>query len=361
MRMLPAQQYYSDLKIRLLFSPVTARGNLPTPAISIPEFGISLLPGGFLAGKRLIFRKERDALAWDRRRICQVVCRCALRRTRRRLFGTDCHCESLGVPALSRDMDASATVVAPPVAKLPFAPNHRWDRNAFLGFVGLAWLGILFGFGGDIAAHVSKHDAAYPLIVHVHAAVFTGWLVLFTVQVLLIRWRRLDLHRQLGMAMVGVAAAMVFLGPATALHTQHLRAGQPGADPAFLSVQFTDILAFVGFVTTGILWRKSPATHKRLMLLGTLYITDAGFARWLADPLIARFGTGFTGMWIGLYSAVFGVMLLLGAYDLVTRRRLHPAYVAGLAWTLACQCLALALYGSPWWLDSAKGIIAHAW
>ncbi|HEY4299364.1 MAG TPA: hypothetical protein VGM73_00735 [Candidatus Didemnitutus sp.] len=258
-------------------------------------------------------------------------------------------------------MDASVLTAPPSVAKTPFAPNHRWDRNVILGLVGLAWLGILFGFGGDIAGHVSRHEAAYPLIVHVHAAVFTGWMVLFTVQVLLVRWRKLAVHRRLGMAMVGVAGTMVFLGPATALHMQHLRAGQPGADPAFLSIQFTDILAFVGAISAGLLWRKSPAVHKRLMLIGTFYITDAGFARWLADPIIAKFGPGFGGMWLGLYSATVGLILLLGLYDLITRRRLHPAYVAGLAWALTCQFIALELYFSPAWLGTAKQIIARAW
>ncbi|MEO9131689.1 MAG: hypothetical protein ABI240_10825 [Sphingomonas sp.] len=41
---------------------------------------------------------------------------------------------------------------------------------------------------------MSKYGLDYPLIVHLHAAAFVGYLVLFTAQVALIRTSRLDLH-----------------------------------------------------------------------------------------------------------------------------------------------------------------------
>ena len=37
-------------------------------------------------------------------------------------------------------------------------------------------------------------------------------------------------------------------------------------------------------------------------------------------------------------------MLGLGVYDLVTRRRLHPAYVLGAIWILSWQVIAKWLY-----------------
>jgi hypothetical protein len=51
-------------------------------------------------------------------------------------------------------------------------------------------------------------------------------------------------------------------------------------------------------------------------------------------------------------------VVLAGIYDLVNRRRLHPAYLIGVAWTFANQMLALSLYFSPAWLACAKRIIA---
>ncbi len=60
-----------------------------------------------------------------------------------------------------------------------------------------------------------------------------SWLVLFTVQVALIRNARADLHRRLGMAGAGLAAAMVVLGPATALHVDAARFAATGRTPEF--------------------------------------------------------------------------------------------------------------------------------
>ncbi len=37
-----------------------------------------------------------------------------------------------------------------------FASEHKWDRNAFLGLVILAWIGLLMGFGPQIQHHVAK-------------------------------------------------------------------------------------------------------------------------------------------------------------------------------------------------------------
>jgi hypothetical protein len=211
-----------------------------------------------------------------------------------------------------------------------------------------------------VITHVSQHKAAFAVIVHVHAVIFVGWLVLFTVQILLIRNKRLSLHKQLGFGLVWLAGLMAVIGPATALTVQHRSMADPHADPAFLSVQFTDIVAFVGLTTAAILLRKAPAAHKRLMLLGTLYITDAGFARWLADAWISLVGSGYWGFWIALYFGSNLLVVLVGVYDLVTRRRLHPAYMAGVAWIFAVQMLSLSLYFSPAWLVCAKRVIA-AW
>jgi hypothetical protein len=255
-------------------------------------------------------------------------------------------------------MHAATATVAP--AKR-FAPNHPWDRNFYLLMVALAWLGIIRGFGAEIVDHVQKHKAAFALVVHVHAIVFVTWLVLFTVQVLLIRSQKLGLHKRLGFMLVYLAALMMFLGPATALTVQHNGMANPNADPAFLSVQFTDILAFVGLTGAAIYLRRSPTSHKRLILLGTLYITDAGYARWLADPLLnALGGVTFWHLWIALYFGPLVMAALAGLYDLATRRTLHPAYVAGVAYMFSVQMLAISLYFNPAWLGISKQIIA-AW
>jgi hypothetical protein len=244
-------------------------------------------------------------------------------------------------------------------ASARFDNNCRWDRNFFLLCVVFIWIGVCMGFGPQILRHIETHSPAYPLIVHFHAVAFVGWLVLLTAQVLLIRTHRADLHRKLGVAGAALACAMLILGPATAIIVDSMQLGTPHSNPAFLSVQFADMLAFAGFVTAAIVLRKRPAAHKRLMLLAILYISDAGFARWLGPGVSERLGDGFWPMMATLYLANDALIAGLGVYDFITRRRLHPAYVAGVAWVLVNQVTAVQLYFSPGWKAIALRILSH--
>jgi hypothetical protein len=246
-----------------------------------------------------------------------------------------------------------------PGAAVRFAPHHKWDHNFFLLYVVLIWVGVSMGFGPEIAHHFEKHKPPYPLIVHIHAAAMVGWLVLLTVQVLLIRAHRRDIHRRLGVAGVVLAVLMVILGPATALTMDGLHFGTPESDPPFLSVQLADILAFAGLVIPAIALRNYPAVHKRLILLATLNISDAGFARWLGGAVHARVGDGFWPFLAEFYLANDILIVGLGVYDLVTRRRLHTAYIAGAAWIFANQMTASWLYHDPHWALIAVKLIGH--
>lgn len=233
------------------------------------------------------------------------------------------------------------------------------DRNAFLVFTALVWVGVLSGFGVDSFQHVSKHGLDFPLIVHPHALVFVGYVVLFTTQVALIRNGRADIHRRLGIAGAALAAVMVFLGPTTAVVVDAARFAATRETPEFLAVQFTDIMAFAGLTGAGLLLRRVPSAHKRLMLLGLIYISDAGFARFLNGAVVAPLGHGILGSIAGLYLGSDLLMLGLGVYDFATRGRLHPAYIAGVVWTVVLQFTALTLLANPGWKALSLHLIGH--
>jgi hypothetical protein len=232
----------------------------------------------------------------------------------------------------------------------PFAPQHASDRNFFLALLGLTWAGIIGGFGLDVIDHVRHATRAYPLIVHVHALLFTGWLVLLTVQLMLIRRRRLDLHRRLGLAMAWLIPVMVAVALATAWTVQRQVALLPGPqDPQFISINLTDMLGFATLAGAAIALRRHPSAHKRLILLSLFYLSTAGYARlWLLT--IGPAGTdGFWGFFIAYNLGGDIAIALLGAYDLATRGRLHPAYVLGAGWILANELAAAWLYFNPGW------------
>ena len=73
---------------------------------------------------------------------------------------------------------------------------------------------------------------------HLHALLFVGWLVLLTIQMMLVRRHRLYPHRRLGMAMAWLIPVMVVVGLATAWTVQRQVAVLPGVhDPQFIQHQ----------------------------------------------------------------------------------------------------------------------------
>jgi hypothetical protein len=249
---------------------------------------------------------------------------------------------------------ATASVYQPP------QPTPGADRNAFLVFVALVWLAILSGFGTDSYAHVLKHGLDYPLIVHLHAVTFVGFAVLFTTQVALIRTGRTDLHRRLGVVGAIMAAAMVVIGPATALTVDARAYAVKGQTPEFLAVQFTDICAFAVLAGSGLLLRARADWHRRLMLMALFYISDAGFARWLNDRLAGSLDQSRgLGEFVSLYGGSDLLLLAFGAYDLMTRRRGHPAWLAGVCVFGFFQLTAIHGLHSPAWKTVTLHLIGH--
>lgn len=246
---------------------------------------------------------------------------------------------------------------APRPAPPAFRARHPWDHNFFALWMALIWLGVAMGFGPEIQKHIVKHETPYPPITHVHGFFFMGWLVLATAQITLIRVRKVAWHRTLGYAMIAWGAAMIILGPAVALMEQHRDFGTPAGDPAFFSIQVIDIISFTVLGTAGVLLRGEAPAHKRLMMLATLCIADAGYGRWL-PPFFehALGGHTFPAEYLGLYGGTAALIVGMGVYDLITRRRLNPAYAAGAAWALTGQLTAIILYMNPAWAAFTTGL-----
>lgn len=175
-----------------------------------------------------------------------------------------------------------------------FPPRHRFDRAFFLVMVLLVWAAILSGF---ISKNVSKFRAGtltHPWVVHVHGILFFLWLLYFTAQVFLIGRGSVSLHRKLGPFGAALAAVMVVSGVHTGIVTERVVFAKYHA--TILSGIFADMICFASLVTAAILLRGSPAAHKRLMLVATLGLTDAGFGRWMS-PAIDRW-LGVQTYWV---------------------------------------------------------------
>jgi len=153
----------------------------------------------------------------------------------------------------------------------------------FLGMAIAAMATVFLGFAPTYYLKSFTHTAVYPnglpvspslpAVIHVHAVLFSAWILLFVCQTFLIAADRPHVHRRLGVAGAVLALLMVVVGVMTAMKGARdgWNPGGPYPDSlAFMIVGLFDVLIFAGFVTAGLYFRRRPELHKRLMLLGTV-------------------------------------------------------------------------------------------
>ncbi len=240
-----------------------------------------------------------------------------------------------------------------------FQRHHPRDRRFIALLVFVIWLAIVTGFGIDMATRPTMRGLGYPLVVHFHALAYGAWLVLLAAQVWLVRTSRVAVHRQLGMAVLLLLPLMLILGPAVAIAMNAANPQVKDGNLSFMSTQLTNVLGCVVLIAAGFLARGDGAAHKRLMLMGTIAITEPGFSRIWADPLSAWLGDGYVPYFVSTYIGTVVLVLAVGAYDLVTRGRLHPAYIAAALWIFVNEMLASWLFYQPFWLAWMKALTGH--
>ena len=161
------------------------------------------------------------------------------------------------------------------------------------------------------------------------------------------------------MAALVVLPLMLVLGPATAISEIVKNPYMPDRWVAWLSVNFANTFGSVILLFAGFLMRRDPASHKRLMLMGTIAVTEPGFSRIWLSALVDRLGEGYLAFYLEAFIGTLVLVLAVGAYDLATRGRLHPAYVGAALWIFANEALATWLYYQPFWLRSVKMMTGH--
>jgi hypothetical protein len=201
------------------------------------------------------------------------------------------------------------------------------------------------GFGLDARRFLGKHP---PLLLHLHATVFTIWMFLITAQVMLVLRDRVDLHRKLGWFLVVWACLMGVMGPVGlyASVMMSVKAHGPGPDP-FMCVQILDISSFLVLLAIGIALRKNPAAHKRIMILSSAALASPGFSRFLGYVYPTDPHTPFLFLLNVYYGNILLVVLMLG-WDLYRGRLVRSHVIASIS-LLACLYINSVLYfWKPW-------------
>ncbi len=107
------------------------------------------------------------------------------------------------------------------------------------------------------------------------------------------------------------------------------------------------MVLFATFVTVALVLRRNKEMHKRLMLLAYISIIVAAVARLPGVlPLgpFAFFGLGYS------------LVVVAAIYDLVSRRRVHRAYLWGGALMFASVPLRLTISGTGLWQAFAHAL-----
>lgn len=221
------------------------------------------------------------------------------------------------------------------MATMTMRPTRLADERRFFFYVALAILVVVgAGFGSDVAArHAWFTDFPWP--VHVHAVVFSSWIILYVVQSGLVAdGRNIRLHRRLGWLGAGIAALMVPFGIAGTV-IAIARGSVAGVFPLglFLAMNTLGVIGFGALTFAALRLRNHAGWHKRLMLCGTALVIGPALGRLQAFLPLGDFSP---------FAVILGIMVFIFAgiaFDHRVMRRIHPAYWWGLGTVALVQLL----------------------
>jgi len=212
--------------------------------------------------------------------------------------------------------------------------------TVFIGFARSYYLAGVFG-------------APLPsLIIHLHGAAFSCWILLLITQTSLVSAGRVDLHRRLGIAGFLLACLMIILGPLAATDSLIRGAGPAGRDAQFFYIiPLTDILIFATLTFFAYRARSNPPAHKRLILVATTALLIAA---------VARFPMGFVNRKAPVAALLTYVFLFaLAFYDYWSTRKIHRATLWASAWLIFIQQIRLPIGKTAAWHAFAAWVQTH--
>lgn len=209
---------------------------------------------------------------------------------------------------------ATTTIAAPRRAKVQ-TDRYFFSCLCLLTLV-VVWLGFSKTYYG-----VGMVNAPLPApVIHVHAVIFTLWLLTLIVQTALVSARKVKLHMTVGLWGFGLACIMPVIGTAAAVNgLRRDIAPIAGIPPlTFFVVPVSAILTFCILAGFAYKLRRRPDYHKRLIMIATFTLLDAAYGRF---PNTVGFGNSALAQIL----LVLALPALIVLYDLITLRRIHFA------------------------------------
>lgn len=201
---------------------------------------------------------------------------------------------------------------------------------------------VVSGFRRTVDSNLFHAKPPRPLLLWMHGAAFSTWIVLFIAQSALVRVKKVSIHRSLGWFGAGLATLMVPLGVTTAIFMTRFDVftlHQKGVE-SFLSIPLGDMVIFGACMALAIYWRKKPEYHRRLIFIASCELMDAA---------IGRFDFVFDH---SLFYPGLDLLIVLGmARDLIVDRRIHKVYLYVLPPMILLQTFAVYTWrvNPSWW------------
>lgn len=228
------------------------------------------------------------------------------------------------------------------MAPATLSSKFESERRFFLYMAIVIFLTVLAGFGSQIVTR-RVWFTDFPWQVHVHAIVFSSWMILYVVQSALVAGgRNLELHRRLGWAGAVIASIMVPLGICATLMAI-ARGSITGIFPLglFLALDVLHIIGFGVLTFAAIKLRRQAGWHKRLMLCGTILLTAPAFSRLFG---LLHLGQATPLVVIGALAVLVAAAV---AFDAAVWRRVHAAYWWGAGAVASVELLIVPIGLSP--------------
>lgn len=243
------------------------------------------------------------------------------------------------------------------MATVPFsAGTAREEARFFFTMACIMSVVIVAGFAFNAAMGRSSFGA--PVLVHVHAFVFMGWVGLYLAQNALIFSGNVALHRRLGWLTVILIPAMVVLGMLMTRYSLQTTGGPPFFDQnQFLVSNQVMLLVFAGLVGWAVAIRTNTGWHRRLMFTAFACLTGPGVGRLLPMPFLIPYGWWIASIALPLLFPIIGM-----AADKRRYGRVHPAWFWGVgiivAMQVVCDLIAYSAVGhriTEWYVAGTPG------
>jgi hypothetical protein len=192
---------------------------------------------------------------------------------------------------------------------------------------------------------VSGSLQTIPMI-HLHATVFVGWMLLVGLQAWLAATGRIRLHRKIGEYGMYWGLVVIFVGMATAfvVFDQRIDAGQIQEARNRLFVPLTDIMVFIPFFAAAWVLKGRPDLHKRLVVVASTVLLIAAVHRIQFLGPRPRPPAVILAVWLApIYIAMI--------FDWLRERRVHFVYVIGIGAVLFLKFGRMGMFRSQAWND----------